>query len=105
LSRLRSSIEARAPVGFDHHDSPLNPQHDGLRDGALTNTGKKLATRYNELKIMDVIGKYDQKRVFKQLGTLGGGNHFIEVPAHNRALMMHAVLIALRSLGVLLRPA
>jgi tRNA-splicing ligase RtcB (3'-phosphate/5'-hydroxy nucleic acid ligase) len=76
---LRSRIEARVPVGFDHHNSPVNPLHDGLRGVALTNAGKKLATRYNELKIMDVIGKYDHKRVFKQLGTLGGGNHFIEV--------------------------
>ena len=79
LSRLRSRIEERVPVGFDYHNSPVNPLHDGLRGVALTNAGKQLTTRYNDLKIMDVIGKYDHKRVFKQLGTLGGGNHFIEV--------------------------
>jgi tRNA-splicing ligase RtcB (3'-phosphate/5'-hydroxy nucleic acid ligase) len=79
LSRLRSRIEKRVPVGFNHHDSPVNPLHDGLRGVALTNAGKKLALRYDGLKIHDVIGKYDHKRVFKQLGTLGGGNHFIEV--------------------------
>lgn len=25
------------------------------------------------------IGKHDHKRTFKQMGTLGGGNHFIEL--------------------------
>jgi tRNA-splicing ligase RtcB (3'-phosphate/5'-hydroxy nucleic acid ligase) len=28
---------------------------------------------------MDVIGKHDHKRTYNQLGTLGGGNHFIEL--------------------------
>jgi tRNA-splicing ligase RtcB len=79
LGRLRSRIERRVPVGFNHHDSAVNPLHDGLRGVALTNTGKKLSARYDSLKIMDVIGKYDHTRVFKQLGTLGGGNHFIEL--------------------------
>jgi len=79
LGRLRSRIEKRVPVGFNHHDSPVNPLHDGLRGVALTNAGKKLALRYDGLKIHDVICKYDHQRVFHQLGTLGGGNHFIEV--------------------------
>ncbi len=79
LTRLRSRIERRVPVGFNHHHSPVNPLHDGLRGVALTNAGKKLAARYDELKIVDEIGKYDHQRTFKQLGTLGGGNHFIEL--------------------------
>ena len=79
LRRLRSRIEARVPVGFSMHDRPLNPLHDGLRGVALANAGKKLAERYQSLRIMDVIGKHDHKRTFHQLGTLGGGNHFIEL--------------------------
>src|SRR5215831_583853 len=79
LSHLRSKIEARVPVGFNYHDSPVDPLHDGLRGVGLTNASKKLSARYDALKIMDAIGKYDHKRVFNQLGTLGGGNHFIEV--------------------------
>jgi tRNA-splicing ligase RtcB len=43
------------------------------------NASKKLDARYEKLAILDVIGKYDHKRVFNQLGTLGGGNHFIEL--------------------------
>lgn len=79
LRRLRSRIEERVPVGFSAHDRPLNPLHDGLLGVALSNVGEKLARRYESLKIMDAIGKHDHKRTFNQLGTLGGGNHFIEL--------------------------
>src|SRR5262249_15512408 len=79
LARLRSRIEARVPVGFSHHDSPVNPLHEGLRGVGLVNAGKKLSERYGELAIMEKIGKYHHQRVFAQLGTLGGGNHFIEL--------------------------
>jgi tRNA-splicing ligase RtcB (3'-phosphate/5'-hydroxy nucleic acid ligase) len=79
LRRLRSRIESRVPVGFDMHDTPMNLLHDGLRGNTLANAGRKLGQRYDSLKIMDQIGKHDHKRTFKQLGTLGGGNHFIEL--------------------------
>lgn len=79
LTRLRSRIERRVPVGFNHHDAPVNPLHEGLRGVGLVNAGKNLSSRYDKLSIMEVIRKYDHKRVFKQLGTLGGGNHFIEL--------------------------
>jgi len=79
LGRLRSSIESRVPVGFSAHDRMVNPARDGLRGVALSNAGKKLAERFDTLQIHDVIRRYDTSRVFKQLGTLGGGNHFIEL--------------------------
>jgi tRNA-splicing ligase RtcB len=79
LARLRSRIERSVPVGFNHHHSPVNTLHEGLRGVALANTGKKLTARYDKLKILDEIGKYDHSRTVKQLGTLGGGNHFIEL--------------------------
>ncbi|MBX5460826.1 MAG: RtcB family protein [Steroidobacteraceae bacterium] len=79
LRRLRSRIEERVPVGFNAHDRPLNPIHDGLRGVALANAGKMLAKRYEALRIMDVIGQHDHRRTYNQLGTLGGGNHFIEL--------------------------
>lgn len=93
LRRLRSRIEARVPVGFSAHDRPLTPQHDGLRGMALANAGRKLAQRYERLAIMDLIGKHDHKRTFKQLGTLGGGNHFIELcldEANGVWVMLHS---------------
>jgi tRNA-splicing ligase RtcB (3'-phosphate/5'-hydroxy nucleic acid ligase) len=38
-----------------------------------------LAPRIDELRIMARVGKFDHKRMWRQLGTLGGGNHFIEL--------------------------
>jgi tRNA-splicing ligase RtcB (3'-phosphate/5'-hydroxy nucleic acid ligase) len=93
LARLRSRIEARVPVGFSHHDSPVNPLHDGLRGRGLVNTGKSLSTRYEDLAIMEKVGKFDHQRVFRQLGTLGGGNHFIELcldEANDVWVMLHS---------------
>ena len=79
LGRLRSRIESRVPVGFSSHGTAVNPVRDGLRGVALANAGRKLAERFDVLKILDVIRQYDPSRTFKQLGTLGGGNHFIEL--------------------------
>jgi tRNA-splicing ligase RtcB len=79
LSKLRARIERNIPVGFGQHDSPADPSTEGPRGAKLATAGKELAARYRELRIMDVIGKYEHQRVFRQLGTLGGGNHFIEL--------------------------
>jgi tRNA-splicing ligase RtcB len=79
LAKLRAQIERDVPVGFNAHRQPLRPD-------AASSTGVRfqrriagLAQRYAALRIMDRVGKYDPARVWCQLGTLGGGNHFIEL--------------------------
>jgi tRNA-splicing ligase RtcB len=79
LQGLRSRIEASVPVGFSMHAEAVNTGPEGKRGLLLANAGKKLEARLTALKILEVIGDYDESRVFKQLGTLGGGNHFIEL--------------------------
>lgn len=79
LSRLRSAIESLVPVGFNAHDKPVSTHHDGLFGIALKRKGDELYDRYQALRIMDRVGKFDHQRVWTQLGTLGGGNHFVEV--------------------------
>ncbi|HQR72717.1 MAG TPA: RtcB family protein [Burkholderiaceae bacterium] len=79
LSRLRTSIESMVPVGFNAHDKPLSTHHDGLFGMALKRKGEDLHDRYVKLRIMDRVGTFDHKRVWTQLGTLGGGNHFVEI--------------------------
>ena len=79
LSKIRSAIEARVPVGFSAHDKPVSTHHDGLFGIALKRKGDELHDRYNALSIMDRVGKFDHKRVWNQVGTLGGGNHFVEL--------------------------
>lgn len=73
LQAVRSAIEKRVPVGFEEHASAT------VQGATLNNIGKHL----------DVItakhpGLIKMQRNFartwgKQLGTLGGGNHFIEL--------------------------
>jgi tRNA-splicing ligase RtcB len=79
LGKLRARIEARVPVGFESHDVAVNPVHEGARGSQLARTGKNLHERFGQLRIMDVIRQRDPSKTFKQLGTLGGGNHFIEL--------------------------
>lgn len=77
LARLRSAIEAAVPVGFDQHD------FSKARGGALQRTCRPLDDRLDR-----IVGKHKgvmkMQRQFArtwvcQMGTLGGGNHFIEL--------------------------
>jgi tRNA-splicing ligase RtcB len=79
LAAIRAHIERDVPVGFNAHKQPLQPQKHGAMGEALQERIDDLAKRYEALRIMDRVGKYDPKRVWRQLGTLGGGNHFIEL--------------------------
>lgn len=58
-------IRARVPVGFEHHD---NPQDESLMPDT---------TPLQSVSKSRVLELY--QRALKQLGTLGGGNHFIEI--------------------------
>jgi tRNA-splicing ligase RtcB len=68
LSHMRSEIEQRVPVGFGQH------QHPKDFDAGLSG-------RFNRLRIHERIAFRSDIRtkVEAQAGTLGGGNHFIEV--------------------------
>src|SRR4029450_2042031 len=79
LHRLRSQIEERVPVGVSGRDKAVDPVRDGVRGLQLAQAGKKLHERFGQLRILDVIRQYDPSRTFTQLGTLGGGHHFIEL--------------------------
>jgi tRNA-splicing ligase RtcB len=79
LAELRNDIEAAIPVGFNAHNGPVRTHGDGLEGLALHQRGKALNARYASLSIVDTIGRRDHTRIWNQCGTLGGGNHFIEV--------------------------
>ncbi|MDJ0385669.1 RtcB family protein [Streptomyces sp. G-G2] len=72
LSRLRSKIEQAIPVGAGMHKEPVDPgqlyqfEADGFGD---------LWTRFDD--IAETV-KFRHERATKQIGTLGGGNHFVE---------------------------
>ena len=65
LKALRSSIERSIPVGFNQHRDPLN----AIERHPLWDEFEDLDDR-----VQNLFGK-----ARRQTGTLGGGNHFIEV--------------------------
>lgn len=71
LRRLRLAIEAAIPVGRAQHQSPVWADERGLKS-----TGEALINRFPEL---DSSVHRLAFRAAAQLGTLGGGNHFIEL--------------------------
>jgi tRNA-splicing ligase RtcB len=73
LSRLRSKIEQAIPVGRGMHDDPVDP---GGFHGFGTAGWSDLWVRFEALA--EPV-KYRAERAAKQMGTLGSGNHHIEV--------------------------
>jgi tRNA-splicing ligase RtcB len=72
LKRLRLKIEDAVPVGPQAHRTPV---WEAAGSG-LAERGKTLMARFGELApVVQRLGE----RASSQLGTLGGGNHFIEV--------------------------
>ncbi|MRD48931.1 RtcB family protein [Caenimonas koreensis DSM 17982] len=79
LMQIRSAIEAAVPVGFDVHDVELNPTHQGPHGRDLRTKMQALYARFETLAILTTLRRVDARRIWRQLGTLGGGNHFIEL--------------------------
>lgn len=79
LKAVRHQIERDVPVGFNYHGNTVRPGNQGLEGLALKRRVDALVPRFDALQIMARVGKFDHKRMWQQLGTLGGGNHFIEL--------------------------
>ena len=77
LRRIRSAIESAVPVGFDMHGS--TGARGSTRDttaGALAGGLERIVARSPAIESMQ---KNFDETWRRQLGTLGGGNHFIEI--------------------------
>jgi tRNA-splicing ligase RtcB len=77
LARIRSAIESAVPVGFDMHGASKG--HGGRREDKARQMQRdlnRIAERNPKLATMQ---KDFRETWVRQLGTLGGGNHFIEV--------------------------
>ncbi|GAA2937381.1 RtcB family protein [Streptomyces thioluteus] len=73
LSRLRSEVERAIPVGFAMHDDAVDPRR---LHGLPTAGWDDFWGRFDG--VAEAV-KFRQGRALKQMGTLGGGNHFVEV--------------------------
>lgn len=79
LERIRDGILERIPVGFNSHNS----LHKNV----------KMHNLWTELKDLGVQDEELHERAKHQLGTLGGGNHFIELEEDqfgNVWIMLHS---------------
>ncbi|MGW1034490.1 RtcB family protein [Streptomyces antibioticus] len=87
LSRLRSKIEQTIPVGRGLHDDPVDP---GTLHGFGAGGWDDFWGRFDG--VAEAV-KFRQERAAKQMGTLGSGNHFIEVCTDTTGsvwLMLHS---------------
>lgn len=73
LYAIRSAIEQRVPVGFDEHQKP------STQGATLKNMEKHLDVITDKHPGLIKMVKNFHRTWGKQLGTLGGGNHFIEL--------------------------
>ncbi|KPC88538.1 Fis family transcriptional regulator [Streptomyces sp. NRRL WC-3753] len=73
LSRLRSKIEEAIPVGRGMHDSPVEP---GRFHGLATAGWDDFWGRFDG--VAEAV-KFRFERATKQMGTLGAGNHYLEL--------------------------
>jgi tRNA-splicing ligase RtcB len=87
LSRLRSKIEQAIPVGRGMHDDPVDP---GRFHGFGTAGWDDFWGRFDG--VAESV-KFRHERAEKQMGTLGSGNHFVEVCTDTSGsvwLMLHS---------------
>jgi tRNA-splicing ligase RtcB len=66
------------PVGFNFHKRVLEPKGN-LQAQALEKRMRNLEARYPKLAIVGILKRFDEGRMWRQLGSLGGGNHFVEI--------------------------
>lgn len=78
LHKIRTAIERAVPVGFNSHGEALSSK--SLRDiggNSLNSEVTRLKSGFGDLRAEGADRL--EERAGKQLGTLGGGNHFIEL--------------------------
>ncbi|MEV0294058.1 RtcB family protein [Nocardia sp. NPDC050710] len=83
LHSLRSRIEAAVPVGFRSHRDPVDVAKLGARfaasHGELARRSSSWQHFWSGFGMLNPGVQSLESKAKKQLGSLGGGNHFIEV--------------------------
>lgn len=84
LKNIRGEIEKLVPVGNgDHTPQRLGTKYHQDTAKLLNNIHAQLEPGYKALVAkhpnIEKMGRELERRVYRQIGTLGGGNHFIEL--------------------------
>jgi tRNA-splicing ligase RtcB (3'-phosphate/5'-hydroxy nucleic acid ligase) len=93
LSRLRSKIEQAMPVGRGMHDDPVDP---GRFAGLSTARWDDFWGRFDG--VAEAV-KFREERAAKQMGTLGGGNHYIELLLDSEGVVWLTLHSGSRNIG------
>lgn len=89
LHRLRLSVEAAIPVGFASHDAAPNVKRLGLDHGRFAGW----SAFWDGFGSLHKGVEDRERRAMQQMGTLGGGNHFLELTVDDDEqvwLMLHS---------------
>lgn len=78
LFALRNQIEKSVPVGFSEHKQSSVKVNGAMAD-KLRKAETKMFQRWDKLALKEKLGRADPYKIANQIGTLGGGNHFIEI--------------------------
>jgi tRNA-splicing ligase RtcB len=92
LLSLRNAIERDVPVGFNEHTRGI-PGVTGPYADVLRKNLRKTMDDFDTLALLPHLKHSDSNKIGRQIGTLGGGNHFIEVclDTENRVwIMLHS---------------
>lgn len=92
LFSLRNQIERDVPVGFNEHSKGI-PSVSGPYADVLRKNLTKTMDAFDHLQLKAKLGRADEKKIGRQIGTLGGGNHFIEIcldTDNNVWIMLHS---------------
>ncbi|ATL29592.1 RtcB family protein [Streptomyces formicae] len=93
LSRLRSKIEAAIPVGRGMHEEPVGP--GGFHGMATAGWGEF----WGRFEGVAEAVKFRHGRAMKQMGTLGSGNHHLEVSFDSEGAMWLTLHSGSRNIG------
>jgi tRNA-splicing ligase RtcB len=93
LSRLRTKIEQAIPVGRGMHDDPVGP---GAFHGSRTAGWSDFWARFDGLA--EPV-KFRAERAARQMGTLGSGNHYIELSLDGEGALWLTLHSGSRNIG------
>lgn len=79
LGPLRAAIEKAVPVGFNAHEDPVDVRKLRPITGVGKGSDGGTAAFWSRFDALHPGVRQLEPRARKQLGTLGGGNHFIEL--------------------------
>ncbi|WP_159942399.1 MULTISPECIES: RtcB family protein [unclassified Nocardiopsis] len=93
LGRLRSALEAAVPVGFRAHDEPVDPAT------VPTLRSTRWDVFWDRFEELAPAVHTRRSRALHQMGTLGGGNHFLEVCLDDRGAVWLVLHSGSRNIG------